>query len=104
MKKFNYKMNNCIKYKREAYPSINPVIYSLSSYSGYSNLNNTVYVNGINFDPDAIVIFEGLDCNTFYNEPINLFFYVPINLPKGNYNVVVKSLGIISNSITYNIV
>lgn len=100
----NNPLRQCVKYKQNPYPSIAPEIISLNSYQGNQTINNTVYVNGLNFASDSYVLFNGIKCVTFYNDPTNLFFYVPYGYPIGVYSVVIVSIGIMSNSVDYEIV
>ena len=91
----------CKKFVKQSLPIITPIIESLSTYEGNSNINNTVYVNGLNFLTTSIIEFNGQPCDTFYNTPRQIFFYVPLNLPTGSYPIRVNTQSIISNQVEY---
>lgn len=104
-KKIPTKKNiGCIKFRDPGMPNVTPTIMWLNGSTGISNSTTIVYVNGINFLEDAVVYFSGQPCDTFFNTPRQVFFYVPSYPLTGSYNVTVYTAGMYSNTVTYNVI
>lgn len=109
----NTKIIRCRKYE-PGYPSITPVINSLSITSSTQGIYTEVLVSGLNFYPNGKTI---LNFGSYQNLPIsylssfNISFIVPIEAVPGNYDVQVGNISttqvnptlFYSNIITYNV-
>ena len=84
----------CLKYK-PSLPSFTPIINSLSVSSSYAGKYSLVYVNGANFFSNGTTYINfGSYKNisvTFYSS-FNISFVVPLNAPKGTYNIVAVNI------------
>jgi hypothetical protein len=110
----NTKMIRCRKYQ-PGYPSITPVINSLSVTSSQQGIYTQVLVSGLNFFPFGKTV---LNFGSYKNLPIsylssfNISFIVPIDAATGNYNVQVANISntqvnptfFYSNIIEYTII
>lgn len=110
----NTKMIRCRKYQ-SGYPSITPVINSLSITSSQQGNYAQVLVSGLNFFPFGKTV---LNFGSYKNLPIsylssfNISFIVPIDAATGNYNVQVANISntqvnptfFYSNIIEYTII
>lgn len=103
-KKIPTKKNlGCVKFSNPGIPNVTPTIIWLNGNTGASNSTTTVYINGLNFLEGSVVYFSGQPCDTFFNTPRNLFFYVPSYPLPGVYNVSVYCAGMYSNEMPYTI-
>lgn len=110
----NTKQIRCRKY-RLSYPSITPVIYSLSTTSSNQGIYTEVFLSGLNFYPFGKTV---LNFGSYKNIPIsylssfNISFVVPIDASAGNYDVQVANISstqvtpcyFYSNIINFNII
>jgi hypothetical protein len=110
----NTKMIRCRKYQ-PGYPSITPVINSLSITSSQQGIYTQVLVSGLNFFPFGKTV---LNFGSYKNLPIsylssfNISFVVPIDAALGNYDVQVANISttqvnptfFYSNIIEYTII
>jgi hypothetical protein len=84
----------CLTYTASL-PSFSPIINSLSSSSSVAGKYALIYVTGANFFPNGTTyinfgIFKNISV-TFYSS-FNISFVVPLNAPKGIYNVVAVNI------------
>ena len=86
--------SKCLTYK-PSLPSFNPIINSLSSSSSVAGQYALIYVTGANFFPNGTTYINfGSYKNisvTFYSS-FNISFVVPLNAPKGTYNIVAVNI------------
>ncbi len=100
---FNYGTHSCKAYNN-VYPSVTPIIYSLSRSESISGANTIVYITGLNFrDYSVVQIGTTVVSNITYISSQSIAFYVPTNLPFGQYTIQVINENLVSNSVTYNI-
>jgi len=88
-------------------PSFTPIISSLSSYSSSAGQYALIYVTGANFFPNGTTyinfgIFKNIAV-TYYSS-YNISFIVPLDAPKGNYNIVAVNIynGNFSRQLSYS--
>lgn len=85
---------NCLKYN-PVYPSFTPEIGSVSVNSSSVGKYSLVYIFGTNFFPNGTTY---VNFGSFHNIPVtyygsnNISFVVPINAPKGTYNIVIVNI------------
>jgi hypothetical protein len=77
-------------------PSFTPIVYNLSQTTSDAGTYALVYITGENFLPNSTTYVNF--GNSFKNIPVtyyssfNISFVVPLNAPKGNYNVYVVNV------------
>lgn len=90
----NTKIIRCRKYE-PGYPSITPVINSLSVTSSQQGIYTQVLVSGLNFFPFGKTV---LNFGSYKNLPIsylssfNISFVVPVDAIPGNYDVQLANI------------
>ena len=90
----NTKIIRCRKYE-PGYPSITPVINSLSITSSQQGIYTQVLVSGLNFFPFGKTV---LNFGSYKNLPIsylssfNISFVVPVDAIPGNYDVQLANI------------
>ena len=102
--------------QKNNYPLLIPEISGLSMYEIQLTPPNTlIYVFGFNFTNYSTVIVGNYQCQTLFNGSSLLGFYLPINIPAGNYEVQVFTSNVnsppgqtntaflISNSVTIDV-
>jgi Chaperone of endosialidase/IPT/TIG domain len=100
---FNYATHSCKAYNN-VYPSVTPVIYSLSKTQSISGSNTLVYIYGLNFRLYSVVqIGTTIVSNITYVSSQEIAFYVPTNLLFGQYTIQVINENLASNTVNYNI-
>lgn len=107
-----------IKTPKGFLPNINPIIYSLSTYTSKINVYTIVYITGVNFFPFGTTTIKfGPYTNlpvTYYSS-FNISFALPItsnfSINPGNYIIQVTSVNnsnlfpntVYSNKVTYTL-
>lgn len=107
-----------IKTPKGFLPNINPIIYSLSTYSSKITAYTVVYITGSNFFPFGTTTVTFGPCTNLpitYYSSFNISFVLPItsnfSITPGNYVIQVTSVNnrnlfpniVYSNKVTYTL-
>ena len=92
------------KVKKGFLPNINPTIMNLSPDTSISNKYSLVYITGENFTRDTTYVIFGskTDIDIIYYTNNVISFVIPMNYPKGSYNVQVRVVNTITPSFLYS--
>ena len=91
----------CKKLQNSQYPSITPVIFTLSSYLNQQQQQTVVTLNGANYRYFSKVQLDTFTIDIIYISSDLINFNVPRDLPAGLYPISVLNDTIASNTVEF---